>query len=82
LPVVEALEYQKKPVLFDYNYLEPDEMEVVYDRGVIRIRSLKDKNFGKISMPDPSNDVFEAFELQIHTPAEHFMKTKKFDLEI
>lgn len=48
---------------FDYNYLEPEHLEMVYDREVIRIRPKNQKSFGIITMPEPLKEVFEAYEI-------------------
>ena len=63
----------RQPMLFEYNYVEPKDLEVIYDRGIIRIRALNKCLFGVMRAPAPEKDVFEAYEIQIHTPSEHFM---------
>jgi hypothetical protein len=58
------MEYAKHPAKFDYNYLEAKEIEVVNDRGIIRIRAIAGKSFGKLTLPEEQKgDVFEAYEI-------------------
>lgn len=44
-------------------------MEVVYEINLCRIRTLNNKIFGTIK--DVDDTVYEAYEIQIHTPGEH-----------
>ena len=37
---------------FEYNALNPDEMELVFQRGLLRIIPLKESNFGRVLSPD------------------------------
>jgi len=82
LPVVEALEYYKKTVKFQYDYVGPENLEAVFDRGVVRIRTINGKSFGTLVMEDPIQAVFSADEIVIRTPAEHFVSGKKYDMEV
>jgi hypothetical protein len=44
--------------------LEAKEIEVVNDRGIIRIRAIAGKSFGKLTLPEEQKgDVFEAYEI-------------------
>jgi len=50
---------------------------------MLRIKFKKDykaKNFGKIT--DLDGTIYEAKEIRIHSPAEHTVAGKKFDMEI
>ena len=54
----------------------------MHDRGIVRIRTKNQKSFGRIIMTDPVTVTFQAEEILIRTPAEHFISGKKFDMEI
>ena len=51
IPPHDGLEYAEKPIKFEYNYLEANEIEAVQDRGIFRLRAKSGKSFGKITMP-------------------------------
>jgi len=40
------------------------------------------KNFGTATLPGPQNGRFVAYEIEIHTPAEHFKSGRTYDMEI
>lgn len=67
---------------FQYDYVGPENLEAVFDRGVVRIRTINDKSFGTLVMEDPIQAVFRADEIVIRTPAEHFISGKKYDMEV
>ena len=54
----------------------------MHDRGIVRIRTKHQKSFGRIIMTDPVTVTFQAEEILIRTPAEHFINAKKYDMEI
>jgi carbonic anhydrase len=55
-------------------------MEVVYEINLCRIRTLNNKIFG--TLKDVDNTVYEAYEIQIHTPGEHTISQYQTDMEI
>jgi len=67
---------------FEYCFVDVRDLEVVHDRGILRIRPLHGKSFGIMRPPPPQRDIFEAFEIQIHTPAEHFKNSIPYDMEV
>ena len=86
----ESVDSPYKPV-FEYENVEPaittsfpeeglnpgDIMSVVYDKFTLRI---KHPNFGKIITPD--GGVYRAQQIVFHTPSEHTISGKRYDLEM
>lgn len=68
-------------MLFEYKTVDKDDLEVIYDVGQIRIRPINNKSLGQVRSHD-GMQVFEAKEIVFHTPGEHTINKKKFDLEV
>lgn len=65
---------------FAYMNVSASDMEVVYEINLCRIRTLNNKIFG--TLKDVDNTVYEAYEIQIHTPGEHTISQYQTDMEI
>lgn len=65
---------------FEYEYVEKDNIEFLFDRNILRLRPKKG-DFGVMKTLD-EEQVFTAYEIQIHTPAEHTTFGRKYDMEI
>lgn len=68
---------------FDYQDVPKEEIHIVWETNMLRIKlknEFKSKNFGKIH--DLDGTVYEAKEIRVHTPAEHTLAGKKYDMEI
>lgn len=68
---------------FDYINVPKDQIFITFETNMLRIKFKKDykaKSFGKIT--DLDGTIYEAKEIRIHSPAEHTLAGKKFDMEI
>jgi carbonic anhydrase len=69
-------------MIFEYISVPKDELEVIYDQGLVRIRpTSSDKSFGDLQTAD-GNQIYSAKEIVFHTPGEHRMNHKEMDFEI
>ena len=57
-------------MVFNYNSVDVEDMEMFFEAHMIRIRPKNDKNFGQLSFED-SDQIYEANEIVFHTPGEH-----------
>ena len=57
----------------------PDNFYIKYEDGAIKIKSIA-KNFGKIILNDGS--IYSADEIVFHTPSEHMINNKRYDMEM
>jgi len=53
-------------------------IKIIYDINIVRIRAAEKNNFGTIE--DLDRTVYEAHEIQFHTPSEHTIKKKKISI--
>jgi carbonic anhydrase len=56
-------------------------MELIFESGMIRIRAINEKTFGTLSYAD-GEQVYEAYEIVFHTPGEHSVDKKFFEMEV
>ena len=81
LPKVDDTEPLAFSTIFDWNEVKKDQVKVVYRRNVMRIRPISDEvNLGQLT--DVEGSMFKVKEIKFHTPAEHKIRGKKFDLEV
>lgn len=62
---------------FGYADVAKEDVEMVFDRGAIRIRPTDEKtNFGSVDVEDADGSVltFTANEIVFHTPGEHTIR--------
>ncbi len=64
--------------MFQYEQIN-DDIDIAYEENMIRV-SKKNSNFGKLVTMDGA--VYQATEIQIHTPGEHTIDGKKYDMEV
>ena len=67
---------------FNYFNIPPSLIDVVYEQNMIRFKILgQDRNsVGQIT--DIDGTVYNATEIQIHTPAEHQILGMSYDMEV
>jgi len=61
---------------FEYDPVMANDVDVVFEDNIMKIKG----EFGRIIDEDMTE--YEAYEIQFHTPAEHQIGNKKFDLEV
>jgi len=54
---------------------------MVYFANALRIRTINGKNFGYMKTNN-TEQVYEAHEIVFHTPGEHKIKHKSYDMEV
>lgn len=86
IPPKDATMKVKEYYKTDYHEIDNDDLDLIYDRGIIRIvpekdNKDKDKTWGTLSAYDDSQ-IFEAYEIQIHTPAEHYFAETGKELQM
>jgi len=54
---------------------------MVYFAEALRIRPKNGKNFGYMKTNN-TEQVYEAYEIVFHTPGEHHIKNKEFEMEV
>lgn len=67
----EGIEDVDQNMLYEYKWVEPQDMRVSFDRGAIRIKAINKASFGFMRAPQPSNLLFEVDEIIFRTPGEH-----------
>ena len=63
----------------DISDSNPDNFYIKYEDGAIKIKSVS-KSFGKILLNDGS--IYSADEIIFHTPSEHMINNKRYDMEM
>jgi len=57
-----------------------DDLEAVYETNLFKIRTKNDKLFGYLT--EVNGQIYEAYEIQFHTPGEHKVDGLQIDMEI
>jgi len=76
LPTQFAAREVETEAMFIFNHVSSEDMQFVWKDGMMKIIG----SFGTINDIDGSE--FEAKEIRIHTPAEHTIQGKRFDMEL
>lgn len=66
--------------IFDYNEVRKEDIRVIYETNMMRIVPKEDINLGTLT--DDEGTQFQVAEIQFHTPAEHMINGRKYDLEV
>ena len=81
LPGKDQSEQIKVNDLFDYNEVRKDEIKFIYEINMVRIVPINDEvNMGQLT--DTDGNLYQVTEIQFHTPADHTLLGKKYDLEV
>lgn len=87
MPFGSSLELLKFNAEFDYVNVPRDEIHIVYETNMLRIKFKEDQDgdsehdsFGTIH--DLDGTVYNAVEIRIHTPAEHTIAGHTYKMEI
>jgi len=87
MPFGSSLELLKFNAEFDYVNVPRDELHIVYENNMLRIKFREDQDgksegdsFGTIH--DLDGTVYNAVEIRIHTPAEHTIAGHTYKMEI
>ncbi len=66
--------------MFDYNRIDKENLQFVWLDGVIKFVARDGHNFGILATADRTE--YEAREVRIHTPSEHTILGRQFDMEV
>lgn len=67
---------------FTYNDVPASMITIVYEINMLRMKSSVEKQVPFGSITDLDGTTYDSYEIQIHTPAEHTMNGKYYDMEI
>lgn len=67
-------------MIFEYEYVKKDNIDLLFERNALRLRP-KTGHFGYLKNQE-EDQVFEAHEIVIHTPAEHHIFDKEYPMEV
>jgi len=76
LPKVALATEATGAAMFDYKRSPKEKTRFVWEEGKVKMKGV----FGTLTDTDMAE--YEAFEIQFHTPAEHTLNGKSFDLEL
>ena len=69
LPPTSCSELITENASFEYQYVDPESLEVIYDLNLLRIRPKSGAKMGKLA--DVDGTTYEVTEVLFHTPSEH-----------
>lgn len=67
---------------FNYQTVPKDKLKVVYETNMVRIKFIKNAELIFGTIKDVDGTLYEATEIQIHTPGEHTVNGNTMDMEI
>ena len=76
------VEFASVAAQFEFHTIKKEEMELIFETNLLRMRTTDKEKHVISSIQDPEGNLFNAYEVQIHTPAEHSINGKKYAMEV